>query len=132
MDLIKWTNEYSVGIEEIDNQHKGLIIVINELFSLMSEGKAQSKLIDIFDYLTDYTKKHFKAEEDMMLKYSYHEFDQHKLEHINFIDKLSELKEDYISNKITISLEILNFLKDWLINHILITDKKYSKHIKLT
>lgn len=130
MELIKWSDDYSVGITEIDNQHKGLVIVINELFNLMSEGKAKGKLSEIFDHLTDYTKKHFQAEETMLIKYAYHEFDKHKNEHQNFISKLQELKLDFDKGKITISVEVLNFLKDWLLNHILISDKKYMGIIK--
>lgn len=130
MELIKWTDSYSVGIEEVDNQHKGLVIIINELFSYMSQGKAKENLSDIFDHLTDYTKLHFSVEESMLVKYAYPDYEQHKFEHTKFIDKMNELKSDFQSGKITISLEILSFLKDWLINHIQHTDKKYSEHIK--
>lgn len=130
MELIQWTDEYSVGIKEIDNQHRGLIIIINELFTLMSEGKAKNKLDDIFDHLTDYTKKHFSAEELMLIKYAYPDIEQHKVEHKKFIEKLEGFMSDLEKNKITVTLEVLNFLKDWLLNHILISDKKYSPHIQ--
>ena len=129
MEIIKWTDEYSVGINEIDNQHKGLVILINELFNLMSKGKAKDNLKEILDHITDYTKKHFLAEETMLIKYAYPDFEQHKLEHIKFVEQLNNLKSDFYSGKVTISIEILNFLKNWLINHIMHTDKKYSKHI---
>lgn len=130
MELIKWTNEYSVGVEEIDNQHKGLIILINELFTLMSEGKAKSKLNEIFDHLTNYTKIHFKTEEIMLYKFAYKDLDSHKQEHKNFIEKLKDFKKEFETGKVTISIEILNFLKNWLINHICISDKNYSSYIK--
>ena len=123
-------NEYLVGIKEIDNQHKGLVIIINELFTYMTAGKAKEKLDDIFDHLTDYTKKHFSTEEIVLQRYAYPELDQHKEEHLKFIKKLEDLKSDFESNKITVSLEVLNFLKDWLLNHILVSDKKYAAHIK--
>ena len=71
MELIKWTKEYELGIKEIDNQHKGLVIIINELFELMSQGKAKAKMNEIFDHLTDYTKKHFKDEERIMFLNNY-------------------------------------------------------------
>jgi len=129
MELIKWTDSYSVGITEIDNQHKGLVIIINELFTYMTEGKAKDNLNIIFDHLTEYTKLHFGVEETMLFKYDYPDLDQHKLEHQKFIDKLNNLKTGFQYGKITISLETLNFLKDWLLNHIQHTDKKYSEHI---
>lgn len=130
MELIEWTNKYSVRITEIDNQHKGLVILINELFELMSQGKAKAKMNEIFDHLTDYTKKHFKDEETMLVKHAYKHFDEHKEEHKKFIDQLDKLKSDLVNGDVTVSLKTLNFLKDWLLNHILISDKKYSKEIQ--
>ncbi len=65
----------------------------------------------------------------MLFKYAYPESEQHKVEHSKFIKKLNSLKSNFNKGKITISLEILNFLKDWLLNHIKISDKKYSVHI---
>lgn len=131
MDLINWTQKYELGIKEIDNQHKGLVLIINELFNLMSEGKAKAKMTDIFDHLTDYTKKHFKDEEIMLVKYAYKHFDEHKEEHQKFIEQLGKLKLELAEGDVTVSLKTLNFLKDWLLNHILISDKKYSKEIQL-
>ena len=126
MELIKWTEKYSVGMDEIDNQHKGLVIIIKEVFNLMSEGQAKNKLNEIFDHLTDYTKKHFYTEEKMMIKYAYSSYDEHVEEHSKFIDKLESLKSEFKDGKVTISLEVLSLLKDWLLNHILISDKKYA------
>lgn len=130
MELIKWTDQYKLDIKEIDNQHYGLVIIINELFTLMSEGKAKDKLNDIFDHLTDYTRKHFSTEELVLYKYAYPDLEQHKGEHKKFIEKLEGFKNDFLNKKITISLEVLNFLKDWLLNHILISDKKYAEHVR--
>ncbi|HRW63943.1 MAG TPA: bacteriohemerythrin [Bacteroidales bacterium] len=130
MELIQWTDNYLTGFKEIDNQHKGLVIIINELFTLMQQGKAKKHLDEIFDHLTDYTKKHFFEEEKMMIKYAFNEYNQHKEEHQRFIDQLAKLKSEFALNKVTISIETLNFLKQWLLNHILVTDMKYVPHIK--
>lgn len=129
MEIIKWSEKYNLGITEVDNQHKGLVIIINELFTLMSEGKAKDNLESIFEHLTDYTKKHFFTEEAMMIKFAYPDYNNHKQEHTKFIEKLTSLKNDFSKGKVTVSLEILNFLKEWLLNHIQITDKKYVPHI---
>ncbi|PLX17174.1 MAG: hemerythrin [Marinilabiliales bacterium] len=130
MELIKWTDKYSIGIKEIDNQHKGLVIIINELFTYMSEGKAREKLEIIFEHLADYTKKHFSTEELVLYKYAYPGLEKHKEEHLMFIEKLENLQSDFSHEKITVTLEVLNFLKYWLLNHILISDKHYANHIK--
>lgn len=125
MELIEWSDKYLVGYNEIDNQHKGLVILINELYTLMTKGKSKENLEIIFDHLTDYTKEHFSMEEMMMKKYAYPDYEQHKLEHMKFVDRLNGFRSDFKNNKVTISIEVLNFLKDWLLNHILVTDKKY-------
>ena len=130
MDIVIWSDKYLLGIDEIDNQHKGLVIIINELFNLMSQGKAKAHMNQIFDHLTDYTKKHFFVEEKMLIKFAYPDYEQHKIEHKKFIEKLDKYKKEFESGKVTISLEILNFLKEWLLNHIQISDKKYALHIK--
>ena len=129
MEIIQWSEKYSVGINEIDNQHKGLVILINELFTLMSEGKAKANMEDVFNHLTDYTKKHFYTEEAMIIKYAFPEYKEHKSEHNSFIEHLSQLKEDFRNEKNAISVKVLNFLKDWLLNHIMISDQKYSPFI---
>lgn len=129
MEIIKWTDKYLVGIKEIDNQHKGLVVIINELFNLMSQGKAKDNMNEIFIHLTEYTKKHFYTEELMLIKFAYKDYTQHKKEHKIFIEKLNDLHKEFDNGKVTISIEILNFLKDWLLNHILISDKKYAPFI---
>ncbi len=84
---------------------------------------------EIFEHLTDYTKKHFFTEETMMIKYAYKDYAIHKEEHKKFIEKLYDLKKELNNEKITISLEVLNFLKDWLLNHIQISDRKYIPYV---
>jgi len=130
MELIQWTDKYLTGFKEIDNQHKGLVILINELFTLMQQGKAKKHMDEIFDHLTDYTKKHFFEEEKMMVKYAFKEYTQHKEEHKKFIEQLAKFKIEFAQNKVTITIETLNFLKQWLLNHIIVTDMKYVPHIK--
>ena len=125
MELIEWKEIYSVGIKEIDNQHKGLVILINELFTLIMDGKATESLNEILGHLTDYTKMHFSVEEILMRKSAYPRLDEHKIEHVKFVEKLESLKSDCDSKKATVTLEILNFLKHWIVNHILVSDMQY-------
>ncbi|MCG8409899.1 MAG: bacteriohemerythrin [Bacteroidales bacterium] len=131
MELIKWTDAYSVGIKEIDNQHKGLVTIINDLFGYMSKGKAKNNLGEIFDHLTDYTKLHFSTEEKILAKYAYPDFFNHKKEHVEFVNKLVTFKKNFDESRKEVSIEILSFLRDWLLNHIQLSDKKYSKHLRI-
>ena len=127
MALFEWTNSLSVGINEIDGQHKGLLLIINELFEQMKLGKGKDSLETSFEHLTEYTKKHFFEEEKMLIKYLYPDYDQHKLEHKKFVDQLKEWKKELTDGNNKFSAEVLTFLRKWLVDHINATDKKYSE-----
>ncbi len=126
MALLNWTPNYSVNIQEIDSQHLNLVNLINTLHASMKEGKGKEVMGGIISELISYTKYHFTFEENLMNRHSFPGFSIHKTEHQNFTSKVIEFENNYKSGKVIISQEVLFFLKDWLINHIQVTDKKYS------
>ncbi len=126
MVLIKWSEKYSVNIKKVDEQHKKLIEMINNLHGAMLHGKSHEILGNIIDGLIDYTKTHFKTEEELMKNYGYPGYLSHKLQHDKFVRKVSEFQRKFEEGELTLSMEIMNFLKDWLLNHILGTDKKFG------
>ncbi len=128
-ELIKWNNELETKIEEIDSQHKKLIQIINKLYTAMLEKKAKNILKDIIGELIDYTKYHFSTEENYMEKYNYPGYLNHKSQHGFFVRKVNEFQEKFKSGSATLSIEILNFLKDWLVNHIKVVDKELGKFL---
>lgn len=129
MNLIEWNDSFSVNIVEIDNQHKNLINMINELYNAMSKGRSKEIMEEIISKMINYADYHFTTEEDLMLKYGYGEYISHKNEHNSFIEKVKKFNEDYKSGALFLSVEVLTFLSTWLKNHILGTDKKYSKFL---
>lgn len=126
MDLITWDTNLSVNVAEIDRQHKQLITMINELHNAMRERKTGDVLEGIISGLIKYTRTHFATEERYFDQFGYPETGTHKAEHVAFVKKVSDFKTGFDSGKILLSMEIINFLKDWLIKHIQGTDKKYS------
>lgn len=129
MALFSWSNEYSVNIKEIDEQHKVLINLINELHDKMKIGKAKEILGGILDELVDYTIYHFKHEENLFTSHGYPDSDLHKTVHKGLVKQVKDLKNDFESGKTILSMDIMNFLKGWLGNHIQGTDKKYSSYL---
>lgn len=134
MAWIDWDPEYSVNIKLIDDQHKKLIGVINTLYDGLS-GVPKGELLmpakeiinKAIDELSDYTRYHFGAEEELMRKHAYPEYIFHKGLHDDFILKVTEFQDAFRRGKIlTLSMEIIKFLRDWLINHILNIDHQYS------
>jgi hemerythrin len=124
---MKWDDSLSVGVREIDAQHKTLIMNLNELGEAMMQGKANSMLKFLLNKLVGYTQMHFTTEEKYMTKWSFSGFAGHKAEHDAFVKKVADFQKDYESGKQMLSVEVLTFLKNWVANHIQVTDKKYGK-----
>lgn len=127
MAWMEWRDEYSVKVKAFDEHHKKLISFINELFDAMSGGgKGQDVVGGIIAKLCDYTVYHFGAEEVLMKKYAYPGYNAHRIEHQDLVAKVSDFQAKYKKGAALLSLEIMKFLKDWLLNHILKTDMEYS------
>lgn len=122
-----WKDEYSVGIEEMDNDHKRLLNLINQLQTAVHYYTGKEFEEKALDELVDYTKTHFSKEEKLMADNGYADLEAHKLQHKEFIDQVNHFIKQYKENSdVTIS-DTLKFLKEWLIKHINGTDKEYGK-----
>ena len=131
MASIQWKEAYNVGITVIDEQHKKLIEIINELFEAQQVGTTQLIISSVLDKLVDYTKYHFDMEEDMQINCRYSKAASHKQEHEFFIEKINGLKVDLAKNNLLLSLKTLDFLKDWTISHILGSDKEFAEYLRV-
>ena len=122
-----WKDEYSVGIEEMDNDHKKLLNLINQLQTAVNYYTGREFELKALDELVDYTKTHFKKEEKLMEDNGYADLEAHKLLHEQFITKVNDVLEAYRKDADLALADTLVFLKDWLIKHINGTDKEYGK-----
>ncbi len=132
MALFEWDDKYSVGVEEMDEHHKKLMDIINRLHDAMKEGKAQDEMENIIKEMKEYTDYHFEAEEELLEEHDYPErkLGEQEEQHKKYVNKISEYMKDYEEDKLTLSMDISNFLKDWLSNHILEVDMKYKDHFE--
>jgi len=124
--FVTWKDEYSVGIESIDNDHKMLLKLINQLqtSSLYYTGEDFNK--DALSELLEYTKFHFSREEKMMEENGYPDFEAHRKQHVDMTDEVVRKVKEYEADSEKTVEDLLDYLKKWLINHINGTDKKYS------
>jgi len=123
---VKWDDSLLTGIPEVDHQHKRLIEILNELYAAMHQGRSSEILDKILEELVSYTHYHFRTEEQLMEQHKYAEMAFHKLQHERFIAKVNEFLDKKSKGQVGLGLEIANFLKEWLLNHIKGTDKKLS------
>lgn len=126
MALITWEENYSVNVKVFDEHHRRLVELINKLNEGMKSGKGNDVLGSILSDLVNYTVFHFNAEEKMFQKYSYVGYLEHQKQHASFTKQAIEMRDNFKSGKVVLSVEVMAFLKDWLIKHICGTDKKYS------
>lgn len=129
MGFINWDNSYSVGVRLIDNQHKRLIDIINELNDAMGAGKGKDSLGKVLHELIQYVNTHFKTEEEHMVKYLYPDYETHRYEHEKLTDQVKRFYDDFNSGKAVLTVQIMNFLRNWLLDHILVRDKKFGKFL---
>lgn len=130
MAFIDWSNSLSVDIKELDDQHKKLIELINQLNDAMKVGKGKDVIGKVLGSLIAYTKSHFATEERLMQTHSYPSYIIHKKAHDDLTKQALDLQKKFEAGNIAITVEVMGFLKDWLSKHIMSTDKQYSPFLK--
>jgi len=128
--LIEWGPDYKIGLDLIDSQHEVLIDLINQLYSAFVDGTTSMVLGTILQKLVDYTEFHFGEEEHIFAEIGYQEQESHVEKHRSFVDKINKYKADFDKGEFTVGQSLLDFLKDWLVEHILKTDVKYVDEFK--
>ncbi len=129
MEYIKWAPQFAVGIDEIDRDHQRLISLLNQLHTAVTQGRADNLLNQMLCDLNEYACKHFAYEEALMNRYKYPYFQEHLYRHDEFREELRELAAKDNNMKTMLSIELLEFLKEWVKDHILREDVKMSKYI---
>jgi len=130
MELIQWDDGLSVGVPEIDEQHKKLIGFINNLVKCEVDSKAQDEQIQsVLSGLFNYTSYHFFAEEQIMEASEYPNYDKHKDEHAALTAEVIDYFDRYLGGDRDIRSRLYEFLKGWLLNHIQVTDKGLGNYL---
>lgn len=126
MPYIEWQEEYSVGIQLFDEQHRRLIAILNQVHEAVAGQAGKPTIRRIFVELAEYTDYHFRAEESLLELYDFPFKEEHKKQHLELSIQLLDLQIRFREGDYNISNAILTFLNEWLVNHILSQDKEYS------
>ncbi len=130
MALFAWSDDLSVGNQFIDADHKKLIQLINDFHNAMEQGRGNDVIGKVLNNLIIYTKEHFQREQTEMQRIQYPKYLAHKLEHEKLIKDVLELQQSFAKGTNMLSLKVSKFLRDWLVNHILQTDKLLANALR--
>jgi len=130
-DSVVWDDAYSVGFEPIDNQHKELVKIINELFNSCKKGAAAADKVFLhaIKEAANYAVNHFSDEDKYMVKVGFPKLAEHRKQHDDFVATVLKSINEFEAGK-TAPIDLAHFLKNWLLNHIAISDKQYAPYLK--
>jgi hemerythrin len=131
-ELVKWSGTFSVGIKLIDDQHKGLLNLVNDLFNHVSGDEASERAYfqKVIQTAVNYVKVHFATEEKIMLATKFPGYQEHKKAHDTFVLTVVDNIRDFQAGKKFSLAGFTKFLKEWVLTHIAIMDKQYFTYFK--
>lgn len=129
-NMFDWKSEYSVGVSSIDAQHQRLFAIGRELYNAMSAGHGKSAVSLVLDRLIEYTTVHFAHEERLMRLHQYPKFKEHKAQHEALTQQVLAFQADYRAGRVAMTVQLLNFLKEWLEKHIKGADAAFAPCLK--
>ena len=129
-EFVAWDDAYSVGFELIDNQHKKLVTMVNALFAGCMIGGVAANIayLRTINDALEYAGTHFSDEEKYMSQVDYPKLDEHKKQHEEFVTEINKSVRLYEKGKKE-PIELVKFLKNWLLNHIAVSDKQYAPYL---
>jgi hemerythrin len=128
--LLNWENKYSVGVAEIDAQHQKWFGILNRLHEAMLAGNAQDLQRSILTEMVAYTRTHFLQEELMLKTRGYPMLAAHSVLHVDFAKKVQDIETKLQAGGSVLTIDIMEFLKQWLAKHILTQDTQYGGWLK--
>ena len=131
MPIIEWNDAYILGIEQIDHHHRHLVTLLNTTYDMFVGRGYKVEIGGLIAELINYATYHFSAEEQLMSRYDYIEAEAHTNQHEYFIKQIKTFHRELIGGRETLSLELIVFLKDWLLEHISKSDRAYADAIGL-
>lgn len=130
MAFVEWSDaKFSVGNSVIDTDHKKIAQYVNELHDALSAGKAHDVMGKILERLVAYTKEHFTREEGIWVSGKFAQVQAHKKEHEDLLAKVMDFKKQFEGGNAFVTFDVMNFLRDWLINHIQKSDMAAARAI---
>ena len=130
MAFIVWNDRLSVEVATVDREHQELISILNDLYGAIAQGVGQAAVSQTLARLTAYTEQHFQHEEALFCRTTYPDVALHQAQHADMVCLLADWQRRFDAGDISgLSLEVVNYLKDWLFDHILGSDRQYTQYL---
>ena len=131
VDSLVWKDAYSIGVDQVDDQHQQLFEQVNKLISMTKENKSQAKIEEVLDFLAQYTVNHFETEEEIQQNYDYPDYERHQEIHNNFVAEVQAAQKKLAQGEMgSADLVKLNkMVSRWLVNHVKGIDQELGAHI---
>ena len=126
MEQITWTEDFSVGVVRLNEQHKRLIQMINRLIAEPQTTTSSETVSDLLNDMTKYAQEHFAIEEDLMRQHNYPHLEEHIVQHRSFQKKTVDFCSATMLDVTAVPEIMLHYLRDWLVEHILKSDMVYK------
>ncbi len=131
MQKFEWLEKYSVGVKQIDEHHKKIIAVTNDLAEAIRAGVGGEAIDNVVQELLNYVKFHFAYEQEYFDKLEYPDSQKHKLEHLEFTKKVISIYQNYAKGQGLLASDLLRFICDWLQSHFMGTDQEFGRRLQV-
>jgi hemerythrin len=128
--IFHWSDIYTLGIVDLDEQHQKIVEFINALHEAINDGRNKDALSNALQDLLDEAQTHFGIEENLLKTHAYPEYEDHKKIHGQLLDRVLETQKGFIEGNVTLSVELTTFVKMWLSDHILRMDRKFIPYLR--
>jgi hemerythrin len=130
MAFFDWEDKYTVGVKELDDQHKKLFELVSAFYDRIHERNTARAMSEVLVGLIAYTTTHFTTEENYLRRYGYTLYERHLTQHAKFVDTVKDFQSRIEKSELLIPIEVADFLKKWLSGHILGEDQRYASFLK--
>jgi len=130
VSTFEWTEDMSVGVEQLDDDHKRLLLHVRDLHRAMLQGQGREVAAEILHKVVRYTRTHFANEEALFLKYGLHVGLRHRESHQGLLTKVDGLVDRVERGDLGVSIDLSHLLADWVIRHIRGEDRGYAKYLR--
>jgi hemerythrin-like metal-binding protein len=130
MEKITWDDSFNIQVDVIDQQHRRLVELMNRLIAIQDEKASDDEIAEILGAMTNYLGYHFDTEEQLMIDRGYPELESHREEHQTFVTQTANFIATYRQSGVSLKSDILLFLKEWLVEHIVKTDAHFGQFMK--